>query len=136
MFITCAISRNVPYKDKDGVLQLVTLRPGRHNYPMLDPKNDPLLSDTLRVLRKHHHISFDDLLPSDKEVLKDCPPDQKPVDFLAEKVLLKPSPVGRSVCKKKGKKNAVGNKKDAKKAGKVEKSEPGSAEQGKVSDKK
>jgi len=101
MFITCLKPPPpIPYHDRKGVLQLVTLRPGGHNYPDLYPKNDAILAETLRVLRKHHKISFDDLLPGDNEILKSCPKGKKPVDHLAEKVLIQPTPVGRSVSNK------------------------------------
>jgi hypothetical protein len=93
MKITCAISQNIPYRDKDGVSRLCTLRPGSHNYPMLSVK-DPAVAETLRVLRKHSKIAFDDLLPSDQEILKSAPPGVDRVEYLAGKVLLKPSPKG------------------------------------------
>ena len=96
MFITCGISQNVSYKDSKGTVQLCTLIPGRHNYPMLDPK-DPLLSETLRVLRKIRKIKFDDLLPGDTEILKSAPNGVDPVEYLESKVISKPSPVGRHV---------------------------------------
>lgn len=99
MFITCGISQNVSYIDEKNTMQLCTLRPGRHNYPMLNPK-DPVLAETLRVLRKIGKITFDDLLPGDSEILKSAPKGVDPKDYLASKVLAKPSPVGRKVNKK------------------------------------
>ena len=99
MFITCGLSQNVPYKDSKGTVQLCTLRPGRHNYPMLDPK-DPLLAETLRVLRKIRKITFDDLLPGDNEILVSAPEGVDPVDYLASKVIHQGSPVGKHVNEK------------------------------------
>jgi hypothetical protein len=107
MIITCVFSQNVPYLDPQGVQQMCTLRPGRHNYPMLKPKGDPLLESTLFVLRKHGKIAFDDLLPSDQKVLKSAPAGVDPAKHLAEKVMLKPNPRGRKVLSKGKKKSAV-----------------------------
>ena len=107
MKITCVISQNVPYTDVYGEMKQCTIRPGKHNYPMLRPKNDLLLAEALRVLRKHHKVAFDDLLPSDQEILKSCPQGVDRTEYLAEKVLLKPSPKGRHVVKKAVKKNVA-----------------------------
>lgn len=112
MRIKCAMSRNVPYKDAKGVLQLCTLQPGEHNYPMLNG-SDPLLAEELRVLRKHHQVSFDELLPGDHKHLKSVPKGVDPVDHLAKQVLLKDSPVGKH----------VNNKPDARKAEEAKKAE-------------
>ena len=105
MKIEClsVMPQTVPYHDSTGSVNVLTLRAGAHNYPMLKPKDDPLLEDTLRVLRKHKHIRFEDLLPSDVKVLKNKPSDVDASEYLAEKVLLKPSPVGRIVSKKRKK---------------------------------
>lgn len=139
MKITCAFSQNVPYTDNNGVLQLCTLRPGKHNYPMLQPKGDPVLSETLRVLRKHGKVLFDDLLPSDQDILKTAPPGVDKTEYLAEKVLLKPSPKGRKVSKKTKKKvtkksNAGGSKSKDKPATSAWKKTDDSGKPGKVSD--
>ncbi len=141
MIITCVLSQNVPYRDEAGVSQMCTLRPGSHNYPQLRPKNDPLLADTLRVLRKHHKISFDDLLPSDLEVLKSVPPGVDRIEYLAEKVLLKPNPKGRkNPGKKTGKAVKNGSnprpRSENKPAETVGKTQDLSEKQGKVSGKK
>ena len=101
MKIVCAMSQNVPYTDENGVVKQCVLRPGIHNYPMLKPKNDPVSADALRVLRKHSKVSFNDLLPSDQELLKSCPKGVDRTEYLAERVLLKPSPNGRHVEKVK-----------------------------------
>jgi hypothetical protein len=149
MLITCAMSQNVPYKDANGTVQLCTLRPGRHNYPMLDHK-DPLLSETLRVLRKLGKVKFDELLPGDHEIMKNAPKGKDPVEHLAEKVLAKPNPVGRKVnlksderkakeakAAKEKKKNVRGtNSKNAPKGGSDPKSSDLSGESGGVSGKK
>ena len=101
MIITCAISPPpIAYIDPDGKRKQLVLRPGEHNYPMLKPAEDPLLAETLFSLRKIKRISFNDLLPRDKEILKDCPKGVKPGDHLAKKVFQKPSPVGREVNEK------------------------------------
>jgi len=123
MFIECAISQTVPYEDARGTVETIALRPGRHNYPMLNP-TDPLLADTLRVLRKHSKVRFDDLLPSDKEILKGKPDGVDAVDYLAEKVLLKPSPVGRGPSKMAKKKKVKSN------VGRNQKAPPKTAEAG------
>lgn len=107
MKITCAISQTVPYMDTDGKPKQCVLRPGAFNYPMLKPKTDALCEDALRVLRKHGKISFENLLPSDVEVLKNL----KAGETLREKVTLKPSPAGRIV-------NAVKNHQKAAKKNK------------------
>lgn len=60
-----------------------------------------MLADELRVLRKIRKISFDDLLPSDVEILKSAPAGVDKTEYLAEKVLSKPSPKGRHVEKAK-----------------------------------
>ena len=101
MKIKCAMSQTIPYRAKDGVVKQCVIRPGEHNYPMLKPKNDPFVADALRVLRKHSKVSFDDLLPSDQEVLRNCPKGVDKTEYLAEKVFLKPNPVGRHVEKVK-----------------------------------
>lgn len=118
MFITCLKTPPpIPYHDGKGVLQLVVLRPGKHNYPDLDPK-DPILAETLRVLRKHHKVAFDELLPGDHDILATCPKGKKPVDHLAEKMLIQPSPVGRHVNNKSDEQKAK-EKELAKKAKEV-----------------
>ena len=101
MFITCAISQIVPYVGEGGKVKILTLRPGKHNYPMLHPKTDPMLSDTLRVLRKHKKIAFDDLLQSDLELLKKAPKGIDKEEYLSSKIFLAPNPNGRFVSKKK-----------------------------------
>jgi hypothetical protein len=137
MQITCAMSKIVQYIDRDGTVKQCVLRPGKHNYPMLKPKNDPMLADTLRVLRKHKHISFDDLLPSDAEVLKNAPPGADKTAYLADKVLLRPSPKGRKTDKKKAVKNDDGgHRKKDKTPETTEKNKDESQKQGKVSYKK
>src|SRR4030065_304098 len=82
MIITCTsrVPQTVPYRDGNGALQLCPLRPGRANYPMLKPENDPQLSEALRVLRKHHMVAFDDMLPTDRKE-----PEQKPAKKTTEK---------------------------------------------------
>lgn len=139
MIIECAISQTVPYKDERGAQQLLVLRPGKHNYPMLRLKDeegklrDPLLEDSLRVLRKHKKIRFDDLLPSDQEVLKKAPQGVDRTKFLAEKVLLKPSPKGRKISGKE--KNAPRNRAKDAKTSASPKSEGDGKKPGKVSGK-
>jgi hypothetical protein len=138
MVITCVFSQNVPYLDAKGVQQLCTLRPGKHNYPMLKPKGDPLLETTLRVLRKIGKIKFDDLLPSDKVVLASAPPAADLAEYLAEKVMLKPSPVGRKVSKKgkKAVKYATGSRPKDSAPTPAPQSAGDGGKPGKVSDKK
>ena len=112
MKIKCAMSKNVPYTDAKGGLQLCALRPGEHNYPMLRP-SDPVLAEELRVLRKHRHVAFDDLLSGDHEHLKSCPEGVEPVDHLAKQVLLKEIPVGKHVNTKSDARKAEEAKKAA-----------------------
>lgn len=117
-------------------MNILAFRPGKHNYPMLKPKNDPLLADTLRVLRKHRKIRFDDMLPSDTEVLKNVPTGVDVTEYLADKVLLKPNPKGRKVSGKKTVKNdAGGYRKKDKAPAPAEKAQYDSQKQRKVSDK-
>jgi hypothetical protein len=123
MIIKCAISRNVPYKDKNGKTKLCTLRPGKHNYPALKPKNDPLLAAELFTLRKHKVVAFDDMLPQDS------------VPELAAKAELKPSPVGRKVNGKKEADSDRGRRKKNHATQKAPKKEPDCGKPGEVSDK-
>jgi hypothetical protein len=124
MIIKCAISRNVPYKDMDGKTKFCTLLPGKHNYPMLKPKNDPLLAAELFTLRKHKVVSFDDMLPQDS------------VPELAAKAELKPSPVGRKVNGKKEADSDRGHRKKNYAPQKAPRKEPDGGKPGGVSDKK
>jgi len=139
MLIMCAMSQRVAYTDRDGTINVLYTRPGKHNYTQLDPQNDPVCAADLFTLRKHSKLTFDDYLPRDMELLKECPKDEDSVEFLAKKVLLKPSTVGR-VNKKakvgKVKKNVgSGNQKNDKPSKASSKSVDNSGEPGKLSGK-
>ena len=130
MVITCVMSVPLTYIDKDGNPETVVLRPGSHNYPMLDHK-DPEIAKQLRVYRKHGRIGFDELLETDVEILKKMDPSLKPEEKakeLLKAVSLKPSPVGKVV---KGKKKNGGNNKPAKTAPKDSKTTVKQADKGK-----
>lgn len=118
MIITCIsiMPQTVPYRDGNGVLQLCPLRPGRANYPMLKPDNDPQLSEALRVLRKHHMVAFDDMLPTDRKE-----PEKKPA--------------AKAAAKKREDSNAsagTGNQSKDRQATKAPKNVPGDKEPGSV----
>lgn len=53
---------------EDGVVDKVVILPGMWDYK-IDHK-DPQVAEQLRVYRKHGKITFEELLPSDVELLK------------------------------------------------------------------
>lgn len=61
-------------KDKDGRKIVVRLRPGSRDYKDID-HDDPMVSEQLRIMRKHNAIGFDELLPADMEALAALPED-------------------------------------------------------------
>jgi len=114
---------SVSIKKSDG--ETVVVRPDITNYSTLNPKDDSIVAMQLFVLRKHRVLEFDILLPQDKEILDTIPNTKDRFVKLAEKVHLKPSPVGRlvqGISKQKTKKEAKhgGHRKDTKKPEKIE----------------
>lgn len=105
MIITCMQSFDVAYTDRDGKVKKAVLRPGSRNYPMLNHK-DPVVAEQLRVLRKHHRIAFDEILPD--------PVETKVVDLL-EKSAVKKNDRGNKKNKKKVKE--ITEKRDPDKSG-------------------
>lgn len=77
MVITCVMSVPISYRDKDGKIKRVALRPGSHNYPMLNHK-DPLVAEQLRVFQKHNRIGFDEILTVEKPVVEEPKVEEKP----------------------------------------------------------
>lgn len=70
MIITTVMSVPVSYKDKDGKVKQVALKPGSHSYPMLNHK-DPMVAEQLRIFQKHGRIGFDEILAVEKPELKE-----------------------------------------------------------------
>ena len=75
---------------EDGKQKIMSLLPGKRNYSKFHPETDPVLANQLYVFRKHGLISFDKLLPQDKEILKDIPEGPEKFKELARRVHLKP----------------------------------------------
>lgn len=122
MVITCMEPFEIVYADKEGKIKRQVLRPGSHNYPMLDHK-DPRVAEQLRVLRKHKRIGFDEILPSDESVLASMDIDEpNKAAKLLEKTGLQPKPAGRKV---KGEKKVAKRNKKASRS--PRKSEPETA---------
>lgn len=109
MIITCVMSLPVSYTDKDGKPKTVLLRPGSHNYPMLDHK-DPRVAEQLRVYRKHHRIGFDELLATDVEILKKIDPnlseEEKAKDLIKQVMVKPPSKVKKNGSNRRQDKSA------------------------------
>lgn len=72
----------------------IRLCPGKRSYPQVDHK-DPRVAEQLRVMRKHGRISFDELLASDVELLKNIKgtPEEKATALKAETSLKVPQPI-------------------------------------------
>jgi hypothetical protein len=82
--------------EKDGRESKKTIRlcPGKRSYPQVDHK-DPRVAEQLRVMRKHGRISFDELLASDVELLKNMKgtPEEKAAALKAATSTKPPQPI-------------------------------------------